>query len=401
MAEAVALVGLAAAVAQFIEYGMKLADRLEELSSSTSDRANAFSALKARLPAVLGVLGLVKRQIERGVFDVAEAKTLLPIIENTNAHVSALIAVMEKIAPSQAKKKESLVVKYFTAMRSLSLDAEVQKITARLQGNLQIISLFQTTSLVEAKSQTTNSRPLSPQDTGNRSDVSTSQRQEPRLGEDAGVVIFSSSPQASAFISGADGLDLQVTVSQPNSNSASGFCLPDLSSTSTPDSVATPDLSKDGAVTPLLTDRCSSSCSCVRHRPYQLSTPSFLTNLVGHLAVNYAGEAFVKLPCSERRCRRSKESAARVTYRFPSWAWNRVVHMALSSTALNTKVNLNTMRILPDSAEVFAVISKGDVDRLRHMFKSGQASIYDVSRTNWTLIHVSARELAYFAVLWS
>jgi ankyrin repeat protein len=78
-----------------------------------------------------------------------------------------------------------------------------------------------------------------------------------------------------------------------------------------------------------------------------------------------------------------------MTYRFPTCVLNRALSIALSSTALNTKINLNTMRVLPDSADVFAVISRGDLTKLRDIFKAGQTSVYDVSRSGWTLIHTA------------
>lgn len=382
MAEAAALVGLIAAIAQFVEYGMKLVERLEDFSISASDRTSAFTAIRVRLPAVIGIIKRIKRQIDDDLFDPNQAATLFPVIENTNAHIHSLMAIIERSMPP---KKSSLISKYIKAMRSLSLDAEVQRISARIQDNLQIISLFQTTNLVDAAHQTAlrlssqsqgisgESRKTAPSET--QGTVSIAEAEEARTG------LIRRTPLS---ITDRDDIDIQLTIS---SSPQIGQLMPNLTDDEGP--VQPQAASEKLVVGSPNGERCSSSCSCICHRPYQLSTPSFLTHLVGHLSVNYAGQAFVKVQCNEKKCRRRNESAARMTYRFPNWALDRVVHMALSSTALNTKVNLNTLRVLPDSAEVFAVMSRGDVDKFRNMFKAGQASIYDVSRLNWTLIHTA------------
>src|ERR1700742_637769 len=126
MAEAVAVVGLVAAISQFVEYGLKLVERLDDFSTGASDRPNAFAALKVRLPAVIAVVSRVKKQIENQMVEVLEADTLLPLIANTNAHIRLLLNIIEKSVPP---KKSSLFSKYVKAMRSLSLDSEVQKLS--------------------------------------------------------------------------------------------------------------------------------------------------------------------------------------------------------------------------------------------------------------------------------
>ncbi|KAL2413528.1 hypothetical protein ABEF95_004324 [Exophiala dermatitidis] len=377
MAEVAALVGLVAAIAQFLEYGTRLAERLREISASANDLPTAFSALQVRLPAVIGILSRIQVQVGTGGFGLDEAEMLLPVIENSNSHIKALVAVVEKVAPVRAKQRAKVIAKYLTAMRSLSLDSEVQKINAYLQGNLQIISLFQTTRLTDMRCLATN-MPIPPSRLiCDPSEISDMSGEEAQSGQEAYTPSASTdTPLDSGTLtpsSEAVDLDDGHIMSRRLSSEELGVS-PGISQTSRSSSA---------------NGRCSSSCSCTCHRPYQLSTPSFLGRLIGHVLVNYAGQAFVKAPCSERNCRRREHSAVRITYRFPDWALHRVIHLALASTALNTKVNFNTMRVLPESAEVFAVIAKGDVDRLRHMFKAGQASIYDVSRTNWTLIHTA------------
>lgn len=395
MAEALALIGLVASITQFLEYGHKLLARLDDIASSSADRPNAFVALKVRLPAVLAILGRIQHQIDNGVFvDAAQAAALGPVIENSIAHVRLLLGMLEKALPGSGSGagagggKREVVARYFKALRSLSLDAEVQRVSGRLQENLQVIALVQTTGLLDVTAQT--ARVLSAGKVGVGSAERTiATRTAPVADEGTGGPRTTGGQEESTEQAS---LDIKLTISdedpEPGEPDTSSQRLGLVKKQPEPRRTVVPI--HEGA-------NCSKSCSCICHRPYQLSTPTALVSLFGHLSVNYGGQAFVKVPCNEKKCKRLKPSAAHVTYRFPGWALGRVIHMAISSTALNTKVNLNTMRVLPDTAEVFSVISAGDLTRLRTMFKQGEASIYDISRSNWTLVH-SAFTLGKFDV---
>jgi ankyrin repeat protein len=395
MAEAAALVGLLASLAQFVEYGVRLVDRLEDFSAATSDRPNAFTALRVRLPAVISIVSRIKKQVDSQILDDSEAQTLLPVLDNTNAHLKLLLGLIEKSAP---KKSGSRVSKYVKALKSVAVDSEVQRISQRLHGNLQIISLFQTTSLLDATHR--NAQDIQqgvPSYYASRA-VATSASTFGTTGDDAGDQSITSGTRSrlqAPSISSTDQINIGLTLSDDLANDQS-----DAEPEQQHRLVRLNGKGDEDSTTDSI--RCSTSCSCLCHRPYQLSTPSALVPLLGHLSVNYAGQAFVKVPCNEKKCRRRKDSAAKMTYRFPPWVLARVIHMAVSSSVLNTKVNLNTMRVLPDTAEVFSVISNGDLNRLRNMFKSGEASIYDISRSNWTLVHsaftLGKRDISQFLI---
>ncbi|KAG9777046.1 hypothetical protein KCU88_g4646, partial [Aureobasidium melanogenum] len=109
MAEVAALVGLVAAIAQFLEYGTRLAERLREISASANDLPTAFSALQVRLPAVIGILSRIQVQVGTGGFGLDEAEMLLPVIENSNSHIKALVAVVEKVTPVRAKQRAKVI----------------------------------------------------------------------------------------------------------------------------------------------------------------------------------------------------------------------------------------------------------------------------------------------------
>ena len=380
MAEVITIIGLAAALTQFIEYGLKLSARLDELSTSATDRPHALAALKVRLPAVIAVVRRIQKQIDSQSIDYLEAETLLPLIANTNAHVQALLGILEKGRGGKA----GVVGRYVKGMRSLAMDKEVQRLNGRVQENLQVIALVQTTGLVEVSWRTAEL--LGSEMGALRSVGGTVVGREDGLAGDGGRVSVVGSQGHSTSMAEEDAVDIQLAISaEPDA--------PDPQTpTPTPPSPLRrlPPRPHPPKNKQFSHSRCPPSCSCLCHRPHHLSTPTLLSSLLGHLSLTYTNaRALLPHPCTEKNCLRppTTSSTTRFTYRFPSWAAAQVIHMSLSSTALNTHINLNTLRILPDSAEVFSVISRGDLHRLRTMFANGETSIYDISRSNWTLLH--------------
>lgn len=359
MAEAAGVIGLVAAIAQFVEYASRLATRLDDFSAATG----GFASLKARLVAVSAVVGRIKKQAEIGTMSLTACEPLVNLISSTAQDVQALLTLIDKIVPMA---KDKAMARYIKAARSLSSDKEIQRLSARLHESIQIICLFQTTALV---------------------DIGLGYLEDP-------VSDTSIASRTTAIVSDSQALMPQTanttdhrTVDTP---SDSGVPTPNASDDEDDDT----DQTRGSQVNPTQitqsnSEACPPSCSCVCHRPFQLASPAMLSSLVGRLSIVYGGNRILSLPCTERKCRRNEQISARLTYRLPSWVLPVALHTTLKSTALNTHINLNTLRILPDSAEVFSVLSRGDLDQLREMFNSNRASIHDVSRSNWTLLHTA------------
>lgn len=364
MAEAAGLIGLAAAIAQFVEYASRLAARLDDFSAATG----GFASLKARLVAVSAVVERIQKQAKIGTLSLTACEPLVNLISSTAQDVQGLLALIDKVLPAA---KDKAMARYIKAARSLSSDKEIQRLSARLHENIQIISLFQTTALVDLGLGDSDVPPsdgslLACRNTAIVSDSQSIVKQSPTLPG-------------------------QSTVDTP---SDSGVQTPSATDSEDDEPHETTGRSKGSQITSTQStqssiEACPASCSCVCHRPFQLASPAMLATLVGRLSIVYGGKRILSLPCTERKCRRSEQVSAQLTYRLPSWVLPLVLHTTLKSTALNTHINLNTLRILPDSAEVFSVLSRGDLDKLREMFNSNRASIHDVSKSNWTLLHTA------------
>lgn len=381
MAEVAAVIGLVAAIAQFVEYGSKLITRLNELSSADADRPNVFTTLKVRLTAVLAVV----KQIQTRCVSVLEPEQMLPIIENTIAHIAQLLLMFDKAVPPPNQGR--IWQKYVRAMKSLSADKAVQRLSTRIQDNIQIISLFQTTSLVDSSHQIMYGH------TSHAARLTTTKDQvsvvAERQSDNITLRTMTSIPISQTQIQTTP-VESQASLNTSSSSSSSIISTSGSQAPCLSDSDPTKPTSQNTETISSMTNhRCHTSCSCICHRPYLVSTPAILGRFFGRLSIDILGNALLHIPCNERKCQRRRDISAHMTYQLPGWMLHRMVRISIRSTALNTHINLNTMRILPDSAEIFSVVSRGDLGRLQSMFATQQASIYDVSRAGWTLVHTA------------
>lgn len=137
---------------------------------------------------------------------------------------------------------------------------------------------------------------------------------------------------------------------------------------------------------------CPPFCSCVCHRPITLSSPSALSQLLGTLFISSRGTLLpysYPPPCTERLCRPQRDSKRTLTYRFPQWLVSKAVTVALtSSLSGGPQLQLHTLQVRPASADVFRLISAGDLLGLQSLFSKGQAGIYDIDDRGWTTLHV-------------
>ena len=131
--------------------------------------------------------------------------------------------------------------------------------------------------------------------------------------------------------------------------------------------------------------RCMGWCSCRCHRILNLKSPQLLSSSVGDFSIRFGAE---RSGCNESSCKRRNKSTTVITYRFPKWLTNSAIHLSLASTALSIQSNVKTLRIIPDSAEIFGAVSAGDIVTVQKLFELGKASIHDVDQYNWTLLHV-------------
>lgn len=147
MAEALAVIGLVAAITQFTDYGCKVVARLDEFTSAISDVPESFRSIQSRLQLVLETLKRVQVRASAGRVSDAAAQALKPVVERSLAHAQELSFIIDKAVP---QGKFSTFERRLQAFKSLAYDRKVQKIVDQLQSDIQILIFYQTTSYSNA-----------------------------------------------------------------------------------------------------------------------------------------------------------------------------------------------------------------------------------------------------------
>jgi hypothetical protein len=138
---------------------------------------------------------------------------------------------------------------------------------------------------------------------------------------------------------------------------------------------------------------CPKWCSCICHKPGQLSTPRILGVILGALSVGYTNVPLITQPCNQKMCRPRRGLSTSITYQFPRWLLMRAVSLIVSSTNAGPELLLRTLRVLPPNAEIFRLVINGDLEGVKTMFSNGQASIHDIDDRRWSLLHVRLNSL--------
>jgi N-terminal domain on NACHT_NTPase and P-loop NTPases len=143
MAEALAIVSLVSAIVQFVDFGTKVVERLNEFSSDIEELPKAFQATKVELPLLIDTLSRTKRQADAGYVSDATAIALKPLIDACLNEIKALQTILDKTLPPQ---KSSSWQRRLLALRSLAHDKDVNKIITKLESHIRLLTFHQSTT---------------------------------------------------------------------------------------------------------------------------------------------------------------------------------------------------------------------------------------------------------------
>jgi hypothetical protein len=135
MAEALAVVGIVANIAQLVDFGTRVLSRLDQYQSSLAEVPEAFRHIKSELPVLLDALQQTKAAIDAG--SLQNSGALLPAVEGCSVQIMALDDIIRKLLPT---KKDSWAKRGGKALRSLSYDAKVKRIIAVIRGYIQTLT---------------------------------------------------------------------------------------------------------------------------------------------------------------------------------------------------------------------------------------------------------------------
>lgn len=148
MAEAAAVVGLVASIASLIDLGTKVATRLHEFISQTSEVPDSLRALATRLPLLNTSLQTISPQTQAGHLSHNAVVALQAVIASTSQQVNSLQTWLGQIVPPSDASRLQRGIK---ALKGLGKEKEVQAVVQKVHQDIDTLTLVlhQTTRHVE------------------------------------------------------------------------------------------------------------------------------------------------------------------------------------------------------------------------------------------------------------
>lgn len=146
MAEALAILGLVSAIVQFVEFGAKIVERLNEFNSDVHEVPKTFQTIEVQLPLLIDTLHRTQQQASDGHISVRTATALKPLIEACCEEITALRIILDKTIPP---KESSSWRRRLQALKSLAHDDDVERSITRLEGHIRILAFHQSTSVTD------------------------------------------------------------------------------------------------------------------------------------------------------------------------------------------------------------------------------------------------------------
>ena len=143
MAEALAIVGLVSAIAQYVDFGLKIVERLQDFHSSVNEVPKAFRDGRVELPLLLDTLKRTQAKAESGALSRETQEALLPVVEGCRSQVELLESTLVRTLP---KPGDSSLRRGMMAFSSVGQEKKVKQITSTLCKYIQTLTYYEATS---------------------------------------------------------------------------------------------------------------------------------------------------------------------------------------------------------------------------------------------------------------
>ena len=146
MAEALAIVGLVSAIVQFVDFGAKIVERLNEFNSDAHEVPKTFQTIEVQLPLLIDTLHRTQQQASDGHISMRTASALKPLIEACCEEITALQKILDKAIPP---KESSSWRRRVQALKSLAHDDDVERSITKLESHIRLLAFHQSTSVTD------------------------------------------------------------------------------------------------------------------------------------------------------------------------------------------------------------------------------------------------------------
>jgi hypothetical protein len=136
MAETFAVIGLVAAIVQFVEVGSKVLARLADFTSAVDQVPKTFRHIKTNLPLIIDSLRRIESQAENSELDIFTQDALKNIVDECQREVDALDEILQKSIPAASasswKKNKAALISFLRDTRVKQIETVLEKYVSTL-----------------------------------------------------------------------------------------------------------------------------------------------------------------------------------------------------------------------------------------------------------------------------
>jgi hypothetical protein len=147
MAEALAIVGLVSAIVQFVDFGGKVLERLNEFNSDLHEVPKTFQAISTQLPLLIDTLQRINQRVTGGHVSDATATALKSLVDACSAEIQVLQKILDNTLPDQ---NSSSWQRRLLALKSLRHNKDVDRSVTKLEGYIRLLTFSQSTSSLDS-----------------------------------------------------------------------------------------------------------------------------------------------------------------------------------------------------------------------------------------------------------
>jgi hypothetical protein len=137
MAEAIALIGLASAIVQFLDFGSKVVRQLRRLEVDVAEMPVVFRNVRSRLPLMLDLVRKIGLQMDAGLVRGESQELMLPVIHNCVKQAEKLDGLIRKALP---QPNESYFSRGKKAVIGVLAEPDIERIDAALKANFDLLT---------------------------------------------------------------------------------------------------------------------------------------------------------------------------------------------------------------------------------------------------------------------
>lgn len=136
MAEAFAVIGLASALLQFVDFGTKVIRRLRQLEDQAAESTTCFRCVRNRLPLMLDLVKRIMLQMDAGLVSDKSKEVMYPVVQNCISQAQELDKLFNRSLP---QPNDNPWVRGKKAIYGVWSESEIERIDVGMKSNFDLL----------------------------------------------------------------------------------------------------------------------------------------------------------------------------------------------------------------------------------------------------------------------